>query len=64
MATPVIIGIANGLLYPIKTNTVEETQGYKIFPLVILSVDVDGQKVMTRCLLDTGCTIIFDTKEV
>ena len=56
MATPVIIGTANGLLYPIKSTQWKELKGARRFSEVILSVDVDGQEVMARCLLDTGCT--------
>ena len=56
MATPVIIGTANGLLYSIKSAQWKELKGARRFSEVILSVDVDGQEVMARCLLDTGCT--------
>ena len=56
MTTPVIIGTASGLLYPIKSTQWEELKGARRFLEVILSVEVDGQEVMARCLLDTGCT--------
>ena len=56
MATLVIIGTANGLLYSIKSAQWKELKGARRFSEVILSVDVDGQEVMARCLLDTGCT--------
>ena len=56
MATPVIIGRSNGLLYPIKSTQWKELKGTRRFSEVILSVDFDGQEVMARCLLDTGCT--------
>ena len=56
MATPVIIGTSNGLLYPIKLTQWKELKEARRFSEVILLVDVNGQKVMVRCLLDTGCT--------
>ena len=51
-----IISTSNGLLYPIKSTKREKLKRVRHFLEVILSVDVDGNKVMTRCLLDTGCT--------
>ena len=42
--------------YLIKTTQWEELKGTRRFLEVILSVDVNGNKVMVRCLLDTGCT--------
>ena len=56
MATPVIIGTSNGLLYSIKSAQWKELKGARRFSEVILSVDVNGQEVMAQCLLDTGCT--------
>ena len=56
MTTPVIIGTSNGLLYSIKSTQWKELKGARRFSEVILLVDVNGQKVMVRCLLDTGCT--------
>ena len=51
-----IIGTSNGLLYPIKSTQWEELKGARRFSKITLSVDVDGDEVMTRCLLDTRCT--------
>ena len=51
-----IIGTATGILYPIKSTQWEELKGARRFSEVILSVEVDGEEVMARCLLDTGCT--------
>ena len=56
MATPVIIGTASGLLYPIKSTQWKKLKGARRFSEVVLSVDIDGQEVMARYLLDTGCT--------
>ena len=51
-----IIGTSNGILYPIKSTQWEELKGARRFLEVILSVLIDGEEVMVRCLLDTGCT--------
>ena len=55
-ATPVIIGTANGMLFPIRSKDWKALKGARRFSEVILSVQCKGKEMMARCLLDTGCT--------